>query len=174
MAREKVKNIVIDGARIIFRNFTGKESKYNPQGRRKFGVIINNSEAAELEDEGWHIKWLKPRDEDEEPQAYLEVRVNYAEDSAPAIYMVTSRKKTLLTEENVATLDHADLKHVDLTITPYFWTKGDEHGITAYIKSGYFTIVEDPFYEKYAKYDEPNGIVASVDESIDADEIPFS
>lgn len=176
MAREKVKNIVIDGARIIFRNFSGKGDRFNPQGRRNFGVMIDNAEAAELEDEGWHIKWLKPKEEGGDPQAYLPVRVNFAA-VPPQVWMLTSRKKTALDEETIKTLDNAELKNVDLVISPYYWTVPgrngeDEHGITAYLKTGYFTIVEDPFYEKYAKYDE--GGVSDVNDSIDADEIPFS
>lgn len=170
----KLKNIVIEDAKIIFRNFGGKESRFNSAGRRNFGVLIDNDEAKDLEEEGWHIKWLKPREEGEEPQAYLPVRVNYAA-VPPTVYMVTSRKKTLMSEKNIATLDNADLKTANIVISPYFWTiqggrgKEDEHGITAYLKTGYFEIVEDPFFEKYAKYDDPD--IKDPDDG--ADEIPF-
>ena len=154
----KTKNICIEDAKIIFRNFKGKGDKFNPEGRRTFGVIIDNDAAADLAEEGWHIKYLKPRDDDEEPQAYLPVRVSY-KNTPPSIYLVTKRKKTAMTEENIGTLDNAELENVDLVISPYHWEiegrNGVESGITAYLKSGYFKIVEDAFYEKYAKYDDP-------------------
>lgn len=169
----KVKNIVVENAKIIFRNFAGKGDRFNPQGRRNFGVLIDADAAEELAEEGWHIKYLKAREEGEQPQAYLPVRVSYAV-TPPAVYMVTKKKKTLLSEENVSTLDNADIENADLVISPYFWTmpgkNGEESGITAYLKTGYFTIVEDAFYDKYSKYDDP--IVPPVD--TDDIEIPFS
>lgn len=155
----RAKNICIEGARIIFRNFQGKGDRFNPEGRRTFGVIIDNEQALDLIEEGWRIKYLNPREEGEEKQAYLPVRVNY-KTAPPSLYLVTKRTKTLLTEETVGTLDNAELENVDLVISPYHWSMpskdGEDTGITAYIKSGYFTIVEDAFYEKYAKYDDPN------------------
>ena len=162
----KVKNIVMENARIIFRNFSGKGDKYNPQGRRTFGLIVNREDAAALEEEGWHIKYLNQREDEEAPQPYLPVRVSYAV-SAPAVYMVTRKKKTLLSEENVNILDNAELENVDVVISPYHWSmpNGDS-GITAYLKTGYFKIVEDAFYDKYADYDTPNG-------KAEDDEIPF-
>ena len=160
------KNICIEDARIIFRNFKGKGDRFNPEGRRSFGVIIDPSMAADLEEEGWHIKYLKPREEGEDPVPYLPVRVNY-KTAPPALYLVTSKKKTLMTEETVGSLDNAEFENIDLVISPYNWTmpNGDT-GITAYIKAGYFKIVEDAFYEKYAKYDEPTGAKGD-------DELPF-
>lgn len=171
----KTKNIALENAKIIFRNFAGKQDRFTPAGRRNFGVLIDNEIAEDLIDEGWHIKYLKPREEGEEPQAYLPVRVSYAV-SAPAIYMVTKNKKTLLSEAQVSLLDNAEFENVDIVISPYYWTipgknGEDEHGITAYLKSGYFTIVTDAFYDKYAKFDEGN--IKDPDATTDADEIPF-
>ena len=161
----KTKNIVVEDGRIIFRNFAGKGDKFNPAGRRTFGLIIDNEDAVALAEEGWHIKYLKQREDEDQPQAYLPVRVNF-DVSAPAMYLVTRTKKTLLTKENVNILDNAELENVDVVISPYHWTmpNGDS-GITAYLKTGYFKIVEDAFYDKYAKYDDP-----AADEE---DEIPF-
>lgn len=162
----RIKNIVMEGARIIFRNFAGKGDKFNPQGRRTFGLIIDREDAAALEEEGWHIKCLKQRDDEEAPQPYLPVRVSFAS-AAPAMYLVTRKKKTLLTEDTVSMLDNAELENVDVVISPYHWTmpNGDS-GITAYLKTGYFKIVEDAFYDKYSSYDDPK--VAT-----DEDELPF-
>lgn len=158
----KIKNIAIKDARIIFRNFAGKGDKFNPAGRRTFAVVLDAESAQDLSDEGWHVKTRTPKDDDGDPYYYLPVRVSFAV-SAPAMYLVTKKKKNILTEDKVAMLDNAELEKVDLEISPYYWTMPNgESGITAYLKTGYFTIVEDPFYDDYAKYDDPSG-----------EEIPF-
>ena len=55
--------IVIENARIIFRNFSGIETKFNRKGSRNFCVVIEDPKLAdELTAIGWNIRTLKPRD----------------------------------------------------------------------------------------------------------------
>ena len=146
-------NITIEDARIGFRNFSGKEGQFNPAGKRNFCVFLDNDIAKTLEEDGWNVRWLQPKDDQEDPQAYLQVAVSYT-NIPPKIIMITSHGKTILDEESVPLLDWADIKEVDLIINPYNWTlhagtKNEKSGVKAYLKAMYVTIEEDEFEAKY-------------------------
>lgn len=158
MAYKNIDNIVIEDAQIIFRNFAGEESQYNRAGNRNFNVIIEDIDmATRLIEDGWNIKQLKPRDDEEMPKYRLEVTVAFG-NFPPNVYMVTKHNKTKLDEESVAALDYAELKSVDLVIRPYQWDVNGKQGIKAYLKTGYFVVEEDEFAAKYATEEFPEEV----------------
>lgn len=146
----KIPDLEIENARLIFRNFSGKPDKFNAQGGiRKFGVIINPEIADSLKEEGWNVKMLPPKEDGAEPLFYISVKVQYGEYRKPNVYLITRDKKELLSEENVSVIDYADLLNVDLVIQPHPWEVNGKSGINAYLKNGYFEIQSDRFASKY-------------------------
>lgn len=146
-------NIVIENARLIFKNFRGVEQKFNAAGNRNFCVVLDDRDAKNLERDGWNVKYLSPRDPDDDPLAYIQVSVNFEKGRPPKIIQITGSgedmRKTQLDADSVGNLDWADIETVDLTISPYHYEVGGRTGIKGYLNSMYVTLVEDELESKY-------------------------
>lgn len=147
MARAN-NNIVIENARLIFKNFSGEESRFNRGGNRNFCVILDPAVAEDLVQDGWNIKYLRPREEDEEPTPYIPVTVAFG-NIPPKVTMIAGKTKTPLDEDSIGTLDYAEIANVDLIIRPYNWEVNGKTGVKAYLKTMYVTIEQDIFAGKY-------------------------
>lgn len=145
----KMKKLIIEDARIRFPNFSGKEGKFNPAGRRNFCVLLNPDDADSMQADGWNVRYLQPLDEEEEPDPYIRVNVNYDGEYPPKIILVTSEGKSLLDKDSVGLLDWADIETADIVINPSNWNVNGRSGIKGYVQSMYVRIVEDPFEKKY-------------------------
>lgn len=148
MARVE-NNVIVENAQIRFRNFAGKEGKYNKAGERDFCVLLDPDTAEAMAQDGWNIKTLNSREEGEPGTPYVNVQVAF-KGRPPNIYMITSRGRTAVTEDIVELLDYVDIKNADLIIRPYNWDVNGEQGVKAYLKSLYVTIEEDELDLKYA------------------------
>ena len=104
---------------------------------------------------GWNIRMLRPRDEEEQPVPYLQVKVNYAGEYPPNIYMISGRHKTLLNADTVGNLDHVRFVKCDVRISPYTYIDRDtnEERLSAYVRDLYATVEVDELAEEYADYE---------------------
>ncbi len=152
--RNNEGHIVLHDARIIFKNFAGKEGPFNRQGDRNFAVVLDDPKMVKaLEKDDWNVKYLKPREEGDEPQPYLQVSVNF-NGRPPKVAIITSRGRTNLGEREVEMLDWADILTCDLIVRPYHWEVNGKSGIKAYLQSLFATIEEDELELKYADVDD--------------------
>lgn len=148
-----VSPVSLENVRIGFRNFEGREGPYNKAGERSFAVFLDRQTAEAMAADGWNVKFPKENsnvvDPDQEPRdAYLQVSVGF--EFYPAnVILVSNGNPTKLSEQEVLMLDWAEIENVDLVLRPYEWSVNRNSGIKAYLKSGYFTIVSDPFASKY-------------------------
>ena len=151
------RTVLMENVQIIFRNFSGKEDMYNREGDRNFCVILPDTLAEQMERDGWNVKTLSARDEDEEDRFYLQVKVNF-KGRPPRVVMISSSGRTPLHEDEVEVLDWVDIETVDLIVRPYEWVVSGKTGISAYLQSLFITIIEDPLELKYAQVNDRGDI----------------
>lgn len=149
-------DLVIEGARLLFTNFSGSPTRFNQDGgKREFSVAIPLNLVEDLERDGWNVKYRKNKDGEFDPESpYLGVKVSY-KFRAPAIWLVTGGRKQLMTEDTVGTLDNITIKTADVVIHPSVYDIRGRRGISAYVKELYVVMDDEStsFAAKYADLD---------------------
>lgn len=153
-------NVTIEDAKIIFRNFAGKEGRYNAKGNRNFCVVLDEEIAERMTEDGWNVKWPKSDDPESNLKPYIQVKVKYGE-IPPKVVLISSRGKSKLDEDDISMLDWAAIETVDIIIRPYNYEVGGKSGVSAYLKSMFVTIQEDELELKYSNIPEADDIEES-------------
>lgn len=151
---DEAKTFMIEDARIIFRNFSGKEGQYNREGDRNFAVILPPETAEVMLKDGWNVRVLEAREEGDEPTPYIGVTVNF-DNRPPRVVLLTSTTRTQLNEASVEILDWADIRTADLIARGYDWNVNGKQGTKAYLQSLFVTIEEDALERKYSIHENP-------------------
>ena len=146
----------IEGARIIYRNFSGVGSKFNREGDRNFAVIIPNQEICDqLIEEGWNVKIRPPREDGEDPFMFLPVKVKF-NNRGPAAYVISGNSTPKrLNEETIDMLDEIDIQSVNMDLRPYDWDVNGKTGRTAYLQAIEVIQNIDRFGAQYAAQELP-------------------
>ena len=129
------KLLQIDDARIIFKNFSGEESKFNRAGDRNFAVRINDPDVVDqLIADGWNVTVKPPKEEGDDPYMYIKVKIKF-NDRGPKVFLKSGKHVRRLSEQNVGLLDSIDILRVDLDLRAYDWEVNGKTGRTAYLDS---------------------------------------
>lgn len=133
-ARPKLPPLKIQGAKIIFKNFEGREQKFNREGDRNFAVILDEETADILKEDRWNVKQIVPNDPEKEPYWILKVKVNYDSEWPPEIYKTDGRQEVLLDEDTVGMLDELPVIAANLILSASWFEVNGKSGFTAYAK----------------------------------------
>ena len=149
--------VLIDNARITWRNFAGRRDDYNRNGEREFHVIVDDPDIAEeLMARGCNMRIKQSEDPNEPPRMSFKVKVSYRF-GEPAVYLDNGRNVVSLTESSIGNLDRIDIDRVDLDI--YFgkeWTVNGKTARTAYLDKIMVVQSVDRFRTRFAEEEYPS------------------
>lgn len=148
-------DLILENADVIWRNFAGREKPFNQAGDRNFCINLDTDLAMRLKEKGWNIKQHKIREEGEDPRYYTQVAVKY-DKRPPKVVLITARGRLELGEDDLSTLDWADVENWDVVVNPYQWNVNGETGIKGYLKMIFVKLNENVFELKYSDLDDLN------------------
>lgn len=159
-ARLSNGDLSVEGAGIIFKNFSGKPTDFNPVGgKRTFALVLPREIADDLVEEGWNVRRRPAKDEGDEDMLYTEIVVNMASQYPPKLHLLfrygDSEKLVQLREEDLFELDENVLTDIDVVIHPFNHGRSNSAGSTVkgYLKTLYATQVPTvEFSGKYSQY----------------------
>jgi hypothetical protein len=145
---DRLPIVTLRNAEILpgaWRDFSG-EGRFNEDGKRRFNIKLDPDVAQAMMRDGFNIKELKPREEDEDsgihPGYRIEVAVSY-KFRPPQVWLVSGGHRTLLDEGSINILDYADIAKASIAINPSAWEVNNKTGIKAYLHKAVIYLVED-------------------------------
>lgn len=150
MALKPRETVTFRDTAIIFKNFAGEAKKFNAEGVRNFSIMLGEADALEMEKQGWNVKPLKRREEDDQQLYHLKVAVNFA-NRPPRCWLISSGGRTMIGEGLIGMFDQLEFTRIDLVISAYDWQLDTgASGRKAYLQSMFATMYEDELEKEYA------------------------
>ena len=154
-------DLSVEGAGIIFKNFSGNPTDFNPVGgKRTFALVLPRELADDLVEEGWNVRRRPAKDEGDDDMLYTEIVVNMASQYPPKLHLLfrngANEKLVQLREDELNELDENLLTDIDVVIHPFTHGRANSAGSTVkgYLKSLYATQVPNlEFGGKYSQYE---------------------
>ena len=187
------RELVVENAVIMWTNFGGNPTKYNPAGgRRTFDLVMTERIAIMLDADGWNIKTIRGKTEDDPTMYVTEIAVNPRSNMSVYLCEEVNGKKYRyrVKPEDLAVLDTYQYSDVALLIHPYVHGRENSAGSTikGYLRQmNLVRMNEDYFRDRYQEYaNEESPTFPPVEEvpvedvsdgwisAMDPGEIPFS
>lgn len=143
------ETVTFRDAPLIWKNFSGAKKQYNAEGDMNFSILLGEEDAANLAAQGWNIKPLKRREEDDQQLYHLKVTVKFG-DHPPRCWLISSGGRVMLGADMVGMFDKLESVKIDLVISAYDWEVNGNRGRKAYLQSMFFHMYEDELELEYA------------------------
>lgn len=145
---------------LIWRNFAGAKNDFNKDGVRKFTLLIDDPEDAQmLIANGWNVKRRLPKNSNDPDDAFytLEVRIRFdLKFLRTDIVQYTKAGKVRVNPDNIGNFDFADFEMAFLYLRPYVYQKnGGGTGIAAQVEEMRVKIHESVLESLWAEEEGP-------------------
>ena len=148
--RRRETTLKIEGTYIVFRpNFEGKEEQFNREGDRYFNVAVPPEDVDNLIEQGWNVKSWTGKEEGDATEYFIKVKVSF-KFKPPRLVLITSRGRVPLDEETCEMLDWQEYEFVDVILSASHYNINGRSGVSAYLKTGMFVVLEDELEKKYS------------------------
>ena len=149
------KSVELEDCVIVSKNFSGATVKHNGkimnnEGVRNFLLLLPPDIAQELEERSWRVKYFAPKEEGDEPQAFMKVNVSYRQ-TPPVVHYISDGVDTHLGENRVHMLDDVNIEMLDMRLSAF--SRQDDDGVwrkSAFLDELWATVTPDRFAAKYA------------------------
>lgn len=165
MANDFIPDLSIRNANIGTgngRNFSGQKRVVNGQvvnaeGMRNFLLLLDDDVAEMLKQDGWNVKYTKPRDPDDKPTAYISVDASFGK-YPPEVWKKTPNGKPVkLEEEDMAALDEDKFLEAHVVVHPRRYDVQGRTGVKAYLRRLLVTVADDEFSDYFGVNNDEDG-----------------
>ena len=152
------RELVVENAVIMWTNFGGNPTKFNPNGgKRTFDLVLPDRIAGMLDSDGWNIKEVRGKNDNDPVMFVTEIGVNPRSNLSIFLCEEVNGKKYRfrVKPEDLSVLDTYQYSDIAVLIRPYVHGRQNSAGSTikGYLQQmNLVRLNEDYFHDKYAEY----------------------